>query len=549
MSTTVSCIVPSFNSAANLARAVTSVLGQGGNVEIIIVDDCSSDGSVQEAQALAAANPGKVRVLCNARHSGTAFTLNQGAFHAHGELLCFLDPEDEYLPGFMEGGASLLTEHPEFAAVQTFFEIVNPDGSKPLAADDPRVLVALDTFTSSMMLRKEVLLALGGFPVDDCFIDTWGRAEGAFFTALTGLYQCMRIPQVMARHHNRSDSHLESFLRRSAAVVIETAAQAVSPEEVKITAATQQYYSRARAALSGLDQCRKPGVQHAPQAATGGPIVSFVTTCKGRLHHLQQTLPHLAALENVEVIVVDYGCPQGTADWVSKHYSNVRVGRVDDDPGFSLARARNIGAYAATSPWLFFVDADIVVDKALVDWARDHLDANAFYSAQPRMPNALGSCFCLRDAFLTVGGYDEAIRGWGAEDLDFYQRLTLAGYREEGYPAAMISALRHGDEERTLFYEIKDKTRSQQIIEWYLLVKFDLMAIRGGPLPLEERVGLMRMAREAIERAEASSEPFAELLVKLGERINLTRSVDWQVQRELVYRRSARKSGEAGGAG
>jgi glycosyltransferase involved in cell wall biosynthesis len=540
MSTPISCIIPASNSASNLPRAVASVLAQGAAMEIIIVDDCSDDTSFQVAQKLAAENSGKVRALRNTQRSGIGFTLNHAVFHARGSLLCFLEPDGEYLPGFVEGCAALLGDHPEFAAVQTLMEVVNPDGSKPFAADDPRLLAALDTYTSSMMVRKEVLLTLGGFPTDDCLSAAWGRAEDAFFNALTGLFRCMRVPQVMVRHHNPSDAHLDQFLKRSAAVIMEGGTQAVLRAQADVTAAAQRYYGRARRVLSELDRCRIPNAQDAAQIPDEGPLVSFVITCKGRLHHLQQTLPQLAALENTEIIVVDYGCPQGTADWVSKHYPQVRVGRVNDDPGFSLARARNIGAYAASSSWLCFVDADVVIDKQLLDWARDTLQPGAFYGPQPRMPNAMGSCFCSKSAFLEVGGYDEAIRGWGGEDVDFYRRLTQAGYREEGYPAALVSAIRHEDEERTQFYEIKDKARSMQIIEWYLLVKYDLMAIRNGVLPVEERMALMNLAKEAVLRADDGPEKLSQLSVHLGERMDLTRNVDWQVHRELVYSRSRR---------
>lgn len=509
-------------------------------MEIVIVDDCSDDASFLVAQTLAAENPGKVRALRNTQRSGIAFTLNHGVFHARGALLCFLDPDGEYLPGFVDFCATLLGDHAEFAAVQTLIEVVNADGSRPFGADDPRLLAALDTYTSSMMVRKDVLLALGGFPADGCFNEIWGRAEDAFFNALTGMFRCMRVPHVMVRHNNRSDAHLEGLLRRPAAVVTQGDTQDMLRAKANITAAAQQYYGRARKALSALDQCRLPAAENAQQAVQEGPIVSFVITCKGRLHHLQQTLPKLAVLENVEVIVVDYACPQGTADWVSQHYPQVRVGRVNDDPGFSVARARNIGAYAATAPWLCFVDADVGVERGLLDWARDNLHPGAFYSPQPRLPNALGSCFCTRSAFLEIGGYDEAIRGWGGEDVDFYRRLALAGYREEGYPAALVSPIAHEDEERTRFYEVKDKARSMHMIEWYLLVKYDLMAIRNGPLPLEERIALMTLAKEASMRADDGPGQVSTLSVNLGERMDVTRNVDWQVQRELVYSRSPR---------
>ena len=68
------------------------------------------------------------------------------------------------------------------------------------------------------------------------------------------------------------------------------------------------------------------------------PTIAFVTTCKGRLHHVRETLPLIAQQAPDEIIVVDYGCPDRVGDWVTANVPQARVVRVDDDPGFSLAR-------------------------------------------------------------------------------------------------------------------------------------------------------------------------------------------------------------------
>ena len=91
------------------------------------------------------------------------------------------------------------------------------------------------------------------------------------------------------------------------------------------------------------------------------PKFSLIVTCKGRLMHLRQTLPLFCALSDTEVIVVDYGCPDRSGDWVAAHHPAVKVVRIDDDPGFNPSRARNIAARDCQSDYLLFVDADIKV--------------------------------------------------------------------------------------------------------------------------------------------------------------------------------------------
>ena len=88
-------------------------------------------------------------------------------------------------------------------------------------------------------------------------------------------------------------------------------------------------------------------------------LLTAITTCKGRLSHLKETLPDLARAPDIEVVVVDYDCPDGAADWVRSSGPDVRIVAVEDRPLFSASTARNLGAAAATADWLAFVDADV----------------------------------------------------------------------------------------------------------------------------------------------------------------------------------------------
>jgi glycosyltransferase involved in cell wall biosynthesis len=230
--------------------------------------------------------------------------------------------------------------------------------------------------------------------------------------------------------------------------------------------------------------------------------LAFVTTCKGRLHHIQQTLPLLVAESPAEIVVVDYGCPQGVGEWVASNYPEVTVVRVDDDPGFCLPRARNLGAQETSANWLCFIDADVKVVPGWVQWMAENLDPRCFYRASmvngERIKDTWGTVLCTREAFADVGGYDEAFRGWGGEDDDLYERLKLLGYRELAYPAQFVDAIRHDDAERTLFHDIKDKELHFFVNRFYAEAKLDLMKIIGRELPLADRQSMMNRIKAEI---------------------------------------------------
>jgi len=81
---------------------------------------------------------------------------------------------------------------------------------------------------------------------------------------------------------------------------------------------------------------------------------SIITTCKGRLDHLKESLPAMVAQGAKEVIVVDYSCPDGTGDYVAVTYPDVRLVRVEGEQHFSNWKARNAGAEVATGDMLRF---------------------------------------------------------------------------------------------------------------------------------------------------------------------------------------------------
>ena len=93
----VSVIVIVYNDADRLPRAVQSVLDQTlHNVEAVIVDDCSTDGSFGVAQRLEAEHPGRVRAFQLPENSkGCGEPRNRGIVEARGTYVMYLDSDDE----------------------------------------------------------------------------------------------------------------------------------------------------------------------------------------------------------------------------------------------------------------------------------------------------------------------------------------------------------------------------------------------------------------------------------------------------------------------
>ena len=91
----ISVIIPTYNGERTIERAIESVLNQEGNhdIEILVCDDWSTDKTCEKAMWLGA------KIYLNIEHTGGPNAgRNKGIDIATGELIAFLDQDDEWLP-------------------------------------------------------------------------------------------------------------------------------------------------------------------------------------------------------------------------------------------------------------------------------------------------------------------------------------------------------------------------------------------------------------------------------------------------------------------
>lgn len=110
MSPKVSVIIPAFNRADMIAAAIDSALVQTvSDIEIIVVDDGSTDGTADVTQRIA---DGRIRVIAHERRRGAAAARNSGIAGARGEFIAFLDSDDAWMPEKLERQLSTLAANP-----------------------------------------------------------------------------------------------------------------------------------------------------------------------------------------------------------------------------------------------------------------------------------------------------------------------------------------------------------------------------------------------------------------------------------------------------
>ena len=128
----VSILIPSYNHAQFLPAAIESVLAQTyRNLELIIVDDGSSDNSLEVASSYAAKHPSIVRLFTHADRAnlGISATVNEGFKQSTGEYFSGLPSDDMLMPDKVEQQVRYLQNHPDVGWVYAKVQLVDDEGN------------------------------------------------------------------------------------------------------------------------------------------------------------------------------------------------------------------------------------------------------------------------------------------------------------------------------------------------------------------------------------------------------------------------------------
>lgn len=167
----VSVIIPVFNREAFLAEAVESALGQAGaSLEVIVVDDGSTDGTARVAAQFA----DRIRYVFQ-ENAGPPAARNRGVSLAGGEFLAFLDSDDLWPPGRTGILVDWLNAHPATGVAMGHMKYIpvetsrSPQYAKALA-ETPAVL---NYNLSAALIRVSAMRAVRSFDETLRYSDDW----------------------------------------------------------------------------------------------------------------------------------------------------------------------------------------------------------------------------------------------------------------------------------------------------------------------------------------------------------------------------------------
>lgn len=156
--TDVSVVIPARDAAATIGRTLEAVLRQRieGGLEVIVVDDGSSDDTAAVARSVS----GAVRVVSQRPASGPAQARNRGAAMATAPVLAFTDADCFPAPGWLEAGLAAIED------AELVQGAVAPEPGAPRHPVDRTVWVVQESGlyeTANLFVRRDAFERLGGF--------------------------------------------------------------------------------------------------------------------------------------------------------------------------------------------------------------------------------------------------------------------------------------------------------------------------------------------------------------------------------------------------
>ena len=208
-------IIPCYNAAHTLPRAVQSCLNQPEAERIWLIDDASTDNTWQTIEQLKQQSPHKIQAVRQPENGGAAMARNWGAMQSQAELIAFLDADDEYQQGALSAACFAFAKFDFLGLIRLRLHAVGLPEHYRQHPNFARAWHSVQmTVGGNTVFRRVFFLACGGFPHDDLFRQ-FGGEDGALGLATVGssvvgtLFD-EREPAVL--HYWRDDIHAAHLL-------------------------------------------------------------------------------------------------------------------------------------------------------------------------------------------------------------------------------------------------------------------------------------------------------------------------------------------------
>ena len=238
-SPSVSVVIPAYNAERTIGRALESVFRQNQrSLEIVVVDDASRDRTAAVVQAF---QRPEIRLVSLPRNLGECGAMNHAIALARGDLIAFLDADDEWLDGKLDKQLARMAANPRLSFVTCGCLFVDADGGRPRPfglrppverADQVwrGLLAAPHVAKPCVVARSAALAAAGPF---DSSLPVGGDQDMWIRLALLGEVEF--VPEFLVKAYDTPNSLTKRYARRAAEIVLPMVRRHVLAQRGRLT--------------------------------------------------------------------------------------------------------------------------------------------------------------------------------------------------------------------------------------------------------------------------------------------------------------------------
>lgn len=238
----ISVIIPAFNAAETISRAIDSVrLQEMASLEIIVIDDGSTDNTYEVVKSLV--RPGEMmRVLQMPQNGGVSAARNMGIREAQGKFLAFLDADDIWLPGKLKKQVAEIELDPEITLVSCNSKLISESGEylkeghvnrPPVEGAEAWKTLLIYNFlpTPTVLTHRHLVVELGGFDEKLAVgedLDLWIRL------ALRGKVRVLK--EILIYYYDSTGSLMKRHLGQTRLIVLPMLEKHLRQQKAKLSA-------------------------------------------------------------------------------------------------------------------------------------------------------------------------------------------------------------------------------------------------------------------------------------------------------------------------
>lgn len=186
----ISVVIPMYNSAGSIVRALDSIKNQDyrGEVEIIVVNDGSKDNSREIVEDYQLKNPSQKISLINQVNGGVSKARNAGMKNAKGKYIAFLDSDDAWFRNKLSTQEEIFIKNPEVDLLAAAFDglFFSKRNEGDLIKVNVKDLVYKNYFQpSTVVMKRDVIETVGYFDENQKYAE-----EGNYFIRVANQFKC-----------------------------------------------------------------------------------------------------------------------------------------------------------------------------------------------------------------------------------------------------------------------------------------------------------------------------------------------------------------------